>query len=164
MSGRKPSAYASTTEDNIESSSCSRSSSHLGAFSGCRISPGGVPTLRLRTSWLRLLQLRLRLPSPPLRVPSPPLSLLENFEASPLPAALDCRGIGQRKGEDVLHPRLVRGRWGRPAGARRPNCSPKTRCGGLRPTWRSCRSVKTRLPQMPTIGTAHNVCCPLRPS
>jgi hypothetical protein len=84
-----------------ESSSCSRSSSRLSAFSGCRIGPGaehpGVPTLRLRTSWLRL-QLRLRLPSPPLRVPSPPLrvpssllSLLENFEASPLPAALDCR-------------------------------------------------------------------------
>jgi hypothetical protein len=82
-----------------ESSSCSRSISHLSAFSGCRIGPGaerpGVPTLRLRTSWLRLLQLRLRLPSPPLRVPSPPLrvpssplSLLENFEASPLPAAL----------------------------------------------------------------------------
>jgi hypothetical protein len=29
----------------------------------------------------------------------------------PLPAALVCRGIGQRNGEDVLHPRLVRGRY-----------------------------------------------------
>jgi hypothetical protein len=27
-----------------------------------------------------------------------------------LPTALVCRGIGQREGEDVLHPRLVRGR------------------------------------------------------
>jgi hypothetical protein len=70
-----------------ESSSCSRSSSHLGAFSGCRIGPGaGVPPLRLRTSWLRL-------PSPPLRLPSSlrTVSLLENFEASPLPAAVVCR-------------------------------------------------------------------------
>jgi hypothetical protein len=31
-------------------------------------------------------------------------------EVAPL-AALDCRGIGQRNGEDVLHPRLVRGRY-----------------------------------------------------
>jgi hypothetical protein len=32
-------------------------------------------------------------------------------DRTPLAAALDYRGIGQRNGEDVLHPRLVRGRY-----------------------------------------------------
>jgi hypothetical protein len=34
----------------------------------------------------------------------------ERRDRTPLPAALVRRGIGQRKGEDVLHPRLGRGR------------------------------------------------------
>src|SRR5215472_2636183 len=37
----------------IYGQACSRSS-HFGAFSGCRVGPGVVPELRLRTLWLRL--------------------------------------------------------------------------------------------------------------